>query len=139
MVSSKAILAGFGVLATSLLQPCLAIPFSSNATSAQVTPSYDNALFRRAEPQDFYLRIMPLGASITAGEHEPDDDKGKNGYRKYLRDKLRSEGWKVNMVGNFNRGNMKDSVSYTPHVPGRLEQFRLTRWDRTTKACPATA
>ncbi|KFX87900.1 hypothetical protein V490_07963 [Pseudogymnoascus sp. VKM F-3557] len=52
---------------------------------------------------------MPLGASITAGEHEPSDDLDKNGYRKYLRDKLRFEGWKVNMVGNFNRGNMNDN------------------------------
>lgn len=111
MASAKAILAGFGVLAGSLIQPCLAIPLSSNVTLAQTTPNYDNGLFKRAEPQDFHLRIIPLGASITAGEHEPEEDEGKNGYRKYLRDKLRSEGWKVNMVGNLNRGKMKDSVS----------------------------
>ena len=77
MVSSKAILVGFGVLAVSLFQPCLAAPFSSDATLAQTTPSYDSGLFRRAEPQNFYLRIMPLGASITAGEHEPEDDEGE--------------------------------------------------------------
>lgn len=122
MVSSKAILVGFGVLAVSLFQPCLAAPFSSDATLAQTTPSYDSGLFRRAEPQNFYLRIMPLGASITAGEHEPEDDEGKNGYRKYLRDKLRSEGWKVNMVGNYNRGKMNDSVS-SPRALGRQKAF----------------
>lgn len=120
MVSAKAILAGFGVLAGSLIQPCLAIPLSSNVALAQTAPNYDNGFFRRAEPQDFYLRIMPLGASITAGEHKPEDDEGKNGYRKYLRDKLRSEGWKVNMVGNLNRGEMKDSVS-SSHGLGRQE------------------
>ena len=138
MVSSKAILAGFGVLAVSFIQPCLAFPFSSNVTLSQTTPNYDNALFKRAEPQDFYLRIMPLGASITAGEHAPDEDEEKNGYRKYLRDKLRSEGWKVNMVGNLNSGNMKDNVS-SPLIPRPPEDAHLTRWARTTRAYPATA
>jgi hypothetical protein len=40
---------------------------------------------------------MPLGASITAGQGSlPDSD----GYRKPLRDHLRSLGYKVNMVGS---------------------------------------
>jgi hypothetical protein len=117
MVFLKAALAGFGVLLGTYLQPCQAFPFSQNTSLSQgYSPSVDDGLLRRADPQDIYLRIMPLGASITAGEHEPADDIGKNGYRKYLRDQLRSHGWKVNMVGNFNRGGMNDNVILT-HDP----------------------
>jgi len=60
----------------------------------------------------FYLRILPLGASITYGQGSTHG----NGYRKYLRDKLRVEGWNVNMVGSRWAGTMKDSVCYTPHL-----------------------
>ena len=42
--------------------------------------------------KDFYLRVMPLGASITQGIHSTDG----NGYRKWLRQRLRWAGWKVN-------------------------------------------
>lgn len=76
-------------------------------------------LYRRAEPQDFYLRIMPLGASITAGNPAAPGDDENNGYRKNLRDKLRFDGWKVNMVGRLNRGNMADNVS-GPEFPTRF-------------------
>jgi hypothetical protein len=55
------------------------------------------------------LRIMPLGASITQGWTSSDE----NGYRKHIRDKLRFEGWKVNMVGALQDGSMKDRVSFT--------------------------
>lgn len=57
--------------------------------------------------QDFYLRIMPLGASITQGVGSSDG----NGYRKLLRQQLRWKGWKVNMVGSKQDGNMADRVS----------------------------
>lgn len=63
-----------------------------------------NTFSKRAE--DFYLRILPLGASITQGIASTDG----NGYRKYLRDFLRSQGWKVNMVGTKQDGNMADNV-----------------------------
>lgn len=53
----------------------------------------------------FYLRIAPLGASITNGYLSSDG----NGYRKYLRDELRLEGWPVNMVGSINTGTMNDN------------------------------
>lgn len=46
---------------------------------------------RRAE-KEFWLRVMPLGASITQGIHSSDD----NGYRRWIRDQLRWEGWQVN-------------------------------------------
>jgi hypothetical protein len=54
--------------------------------------------------EDFYLWIMPLGASITEGVRSTDG----NGYRKYLRDQLRWKGWRVNMVGSKQNGNMAD-------------------------------
>ncbi|KAL3468175.1 SGNH hydrolase-type esterase domain-containing protein [Aspergillus heterothallicus] len=50
------------------------------------------------------LRILPLGASITYGVHSSD----ANGYRRVLRDQLRSDGWEVNMVGSQSNGNMRD-------------------------------
>ncbi|ROT40793.1 hypothetical protein SODALDRAFT_105063 [Sodiomyces alkalinus F11] len=109
MVSLKATLAGFGAVAALLLQPCAALPYSAGLEPSQ-SPNYENIkLLKRADARDFYLRVMPLGASITAGEHGPEDDTQMNGYRKFLRDKLRLRGWKVNMVGSFNRGLMKDN------------------------------
>ena len=63
-----------------------------------------NTFSKRAE--DFYLRILPLGASITQGVASTDN----NGYRKYLREYLRFQGWKVNMVGTKQDGTMADNV-----------------------------
>ncbi|KAF5976214.1 putative carbohydrate esterase family 3 protein, partial [Fusarium bulbicola] len=57
----------------------------------------------RAEAQKFYLRIMPLGASIMRGSNDTPDLRGR-GFRKFLRDKLRVLDWKVNMVGSFKNG-----------------------------------
>lgn len=51
---------------------------------------------RQSAEKPFYLRIMPLGASITAGY----GTNPQNGYRKPLRDQLRWRGWPVNMVGS---------------------------------------
>lgn len=44
----------------------------------------DNELHNRAA-KDFYLRVMPLGASITMGGGSSDG----NGFRKKIRDQLR--------------------------------------------------
>ncbi|SPO03558.1 uncharacterized protein DNG_06241 [Cephalotrichum gorgonifer] len=60
-----------------------------------------SSLQRRAG--NFYLRIMPLGASITYGDPHPPTTGGR-GYRKYIRDQLRSRGWSVNMVGSRRYG-----------------------------------
>ncbi|KAM0263654.1 hypothetical protein ACHAPA_008628 [Fusarium lateritium] len=68
---------------------------------------HNSTLYARADPGDFYLRILPLGASIVAGEYS--QDKAKNGFRKFTRDKLRERGWKVNMVGTKNGGTMADN------------------------------
>ncbi|KAK9590735.1 hypothetical protein V6Z92_003825 [Aspergillus fumigatus] len=51
------------------------------------------------------LRILPLGASITWGYLSSTG----NGYRKPLRDKLRFEGWEVDMVGSKSNGDMRDN------------------------------
>jgi lysophospholipase L1-like esterase len=70
-----------------------------------------------SQPGDFFLRILPLGASITFGQKSSDG----NGYRKVLRKQLRGEGWDVNMVGNSTAGTMKDSSM--SGVPGfRIDQ-----------------
>jgi hypothetical protein len=60
---------------------------------------------------NFYLRLMPLGASITQGVASSDG----NGYRKWLRDALRFNGWQVNMVGTAATGRMKDKVCKKLH------------------------
>ncbi|KAH8688824.1 SGNH hydrolase-type esterase domain-containing protein [Talaromyces proteolyticus] len=51
------------------------------------------------------LRILSLGGSITWGQQSPSG----NGYRKYLRDKLISNGANVNMVGTIKHGTMGDN------------------------------
>ena len=91
----------------SVLQTSIAHPYSPHSSPHEPR---DADLIKRATPGEFTLRIMPLGASITAGDNSPPDDTGQNGYRKYLRDTLRSKGWPVNMVGNFKRGDMSDNV-----------------------------
>lgn len=73
-----------------------------NVTYADTVPQTN--ISRRAD--DFYLRIMPLGASITQGYGSVDN----NGYRKWLRQQLRFKGYKVNMVGSKQDGTMKDNV-----------------------------
>jgi len=72
------------------------IPGSVHTTAAVQT--------KRAA-KDFFLRIMPLGASITQGFGSTDG----TGYRKLLRSRLRFAGWKVNMVGSKRDGGMADS------------------------------
>ncbi|KAI1149546.1 hypothetical protein F4825DRAFT_49431 [Nemania diffusa] len=80
------------------------ITFSNDTNSF-----YNRPLGRRelvfGAAQDFYLRVMPLGASITEGVESSDG----NGYRKWLRQQLRFHGWKVNMVGSKNDGTMADN------------------------------
>jgi hypothetical protein len=55
----------------------------------------------------FKLKVWPLGASITWGQHS----QSGNGYRRPLRDELVSDGWDVDMVGTKHNGNMTDDVS----------------------------
>ncbi|OBT54473.1 hypothetical protein VE04_04346 [Pseudogymnoascus sp. 24MN13] len=94
MVSFKIAYAKYGVLT-------VAIPFYSGNSS------FPEDISRRAA--NYYLRIMPLGASITKGQGIPGADN--NGYRKFLRDQLRFDGWQVNMVGSQPAGTMQDNDS----------------------------
>lgn len=73
----------------------------------------------RRDAKEFYLRVMPLGASIVQGFRSTDG----NGFRKWIRQQLRYQGWKVNMVGSKQDGNMADRVSNTQ---GHLMSKRLT-------------
>ena len=64
----------------------------------------------------FLIRLMPLGASITNGYLSTDH----NGYRDWIRQQLRYEGWDVEMVGSLRNGTMVDNVSssqFKPHPP----------------------
>ncbi|KAJ0109024.1 hypothetical protein J7T55_002216 [Diaporthe amygdali] len=62
-----------------------------------------NSFDRRAP--NFYARILPLGASIVQGR----GSSTGNGFRKFLRDQLRKDGWRVNMVGSKSEGSMADN------------------------------
>ncbi|KAH8785916.1 hypothetical protein F5883DRAFT_708664 [Diaporthe sp. PMI_573] len=67
------------------------------------------SLDRRAP--NFYARILPLGASIVQGR----GSSSGNGFRKFLRDQLRKDGWMANMVGSKSEGTMADnSVEAVP-------------------------
>lgn len=110
MVSFRAVVAGLGLAALAQIPSCLAHP-TANASLGH-DPYYDDELVKRADGEEkpFWLRVMPLGASITAGTNGPPGND-KNGYRKFLRDELVSLGWKVNMVGTFISGSMNDNAS----------------------------
>jgi hypothetical protein len=76
-----------------------------------VSNGNDSSSLTTRAVNDFYLRILPLGASIVQGVMSSD----RNGFRKLLRQQLRRNGWKVNVVGTKNNGNMADNVS-RPHL-----------------------
>ncbi|KFY17433.1 hypothetical protein V492_00682 [Pseudogymnoascus sp. VKM F-4246] len=99
MVSFKIARAKYGVV-LSLCVSVIASPFYTKFNNSR------EDIRRRSE--DFYLQIMPLGASITYGEPAAPGTNG-NGYRKLLRDQLRFDGWQVNMVGSQSHGTMGDS------------------------------
>ena len=107
-----------------LVANCLASPLlvnRSNMTDVDFLTHdldmYDEhtaSVMARQSAGNFYLRIMPLGASITRGSNDHPDLRGR-GYRKFLRDKLRILGWKVNMVGSFRNGEQfADNVCCLP-------------------------
>ncbi|KAI0965120.1 hypothetical protein F4678DRAFT_485612 [Xylaria arbuscula] len=75
--------------------------FFSSPLSPLFSEPGNGVIPRQNADKDFYLRIMPLGASITAGY----GTFPQNGYRKPLRDQLRWRGWPVNMVGSLADGD----------------------------------
>lgn len=73
--------------------------FTSPINDTSWTSDYDrrhSVLHARQDVSPEWLRIMPLGASIVSGTSSSPED----GFRKPLRDHLRSIGFKVNMVGS---------------------------------------
>lgn len=80
-----------------------------NVDSTEETTLWSHGhLFPRAGQ---WLRIMPLGASITYGQRGDGNSSNAvshNGYRKPLRDQLRSRGYNVNMIGCVSSGQMRD-------------------------------
>jgi lysophospholipase L1-like esterase len=85
--------AGIG-MRPEFLDPIASCPLPSHDGGGGDLPGYDPDAPGAEKP--FYLRIMPLGASITAGV----GTDPQNGYRKPLRDQLRWKGWPVNMIGS---------------------------------------
>ncbi|KAH8887189.1 hypothetical protein GQ53DRAFT_874237 [Thozetella sp. PMI_491] len=95
-----------------------------NTTDALGLTSLDTG--KRAA-QGFYLRVMPLGASITEGVQSTDG----NGYRKWLRSQLRWKGWNVNMVGSKQNGDMadRDNEGHPGWVITEIQSaFESSRW-----------
>jgi hypothetical protein len=82
------------------------LPQIAGSVNGSSDDASGNSTLQSRAAKDFYLRIMPLGASITEGTGSTDG----NGYRKWLRQQLRWKGWKVNMVGSKPNGNMADKV-----------------------------
>jgi len=105
-----------------LVATCYTLLLSSSALTYAAPLGHSDAELSQSNAKtllstradDFYLRVMPLGASITRGDPADPDDPEKNGYRKFLRDRLRFDGWKVNMVGSVSSwGTMNDRVRFT--------------------------
>ncbi|KAK0665755.1 family 3 putative carbohydrate esterase [Cercophora samala] len=96
--------------------------FSSNNT-----PSWHSFLAKRAA-QDFFLRVMPLGASITEGV----GSSNNHGYRDLLRAQLRAQGWNVNMVGSKQNGLFEDNEN--EGHPGRTINQVRAEFSKTGKA-----
>lgn len=91
-------LQSYSTLATALTLLCsITLPSAHAYPSNHISKADDEtSLGLRDTKQPEWLRIMPLGASIVRGLHSTPED----GFRKNLRDNLRSQGFKVNMVGS---------------------------------------
>jgi hypothetical protein len=93
---------------------------ASNESAAELSSPADlNLRKRQSNPKPFYLRILPLGASIVEGYESSDG----TGFRKLLRNQLRWKGWPVNMVGSKQNGRMADKVS----IPDAAKSTSLIR------------
>ncbi|KAH8820735.1 SGNH hydrolase-type esterase domain-containing protein [Xylogone sp. PMI_703] len=94
-----------------------AVSASTTSTSASL-PSCTGS--SSTSPPNFYLRALPLGASITFGTGSTDG----NGYRENLRKQIVNAGGHVNYVGSKTNGNMSDNqVEATPG--DRLDQIQV--------------
>ncbi|RYP66789.1 hypothetical protein DL770_008740 [Monosporascus sp. CRB-9-2] len=95
MLFNKALLGTVVTCALSLVNG-LAVP-------AEVQPR-DDTLEARSFANGLFLRIMPLGASITHGV----GSSTGNGYRAYLRDRIEANGNAVQYVGSHPNGDMRN-------------------------------
>lgn len=77
------------------------------ASPVAVAPS-DPGVDLQPRGQSQPLKIMPLGASITAGFKSEDG----NGYRETLYNHLTSKKWNFEFVGSIDNGTMKNNVSH---------------------------
>ncbi|KAI1120810.1 carbohydrate esterase family 3 protein [Nemania abortiva] len=86
---------------------CVASLAQGIALASPIKQGDDSPSARRATGfgNGMWLRIMPLGASITYGYTSNDG----NGYRKFLRDMIVNNGNLVNMVGSRRNGTMEDN------------------------------
>ncbi|KAJ3552332.1 hypothetical protein NPX13_g11142 [Xylaria arbuscula] len=87
---------------------CAAALMQGIAVAAPIQRDDDQLITRRSKAgfaKGIWLRIMPLGASITYGLTSGDG----NGYREFLRDKIVDYGNPVNMVGSRRNGTMEDN------------------------------
>ncbi|KAJ5721280.1 uncharacterized protein N7483_009214 [Penicillium malachiteum] len=73
---------------------------------------------RSTDNSTFLLRLMSLGASITNGYLSTDG----NGYRDWIRQELRYEGWDVEMIGSLRNGTMVDNFN-EGHFGFRVDQL----------------
>lgn len=90
----------------------------------QALPSSANADAAAAKVP---LRMMPLGASLTAGYLST----GHNGFRQDLRNMLTSDGFSIDMVGSRKEGTMQDNDNEG------WSGFRIAEiHDRATRSVP---
>lgn len=83
------------LLLSILLSPTICLPINETLDEAfEIVSAIPHGMFRRQAKVT--LRVMPLGASITAGH----GTNPMHGYRKKLRTLLRFSGHPVNMVGS---------------------------------------
>ncbi|KAK4200109.1 family 3 putative carbohydrate esterase [Triangularia verruculosa] len=101
--------------------------FGSDSISHNSTPTWHSFLAKRAA-KDFFLRVMPLGASITEGVGSSDG----HGYRDLVRAQLRAQGWNVNMVGSKQNGRFGDNEN-EGHPGNTINQVRV-EFSKTGKA-----
>ncbi|KAK4177572.1 family 3 putative carbohydrate esterase [Triangularia setosa] len=101
--------------------------FGPDSISGNSTSSWHTFLAKRTA-KDFFLRVMPLGASITEGVGSSDG----HGYRDLLRAQLHIQGWDVNMVGSKQNGRFEDNEN--EGHPGRTITQVRGEFNKTGKA-----
>ncbi|KAJ5094338.1 hypothetical protein N7456_010199 [Penicillium angulare] len=116
-VDSVACLFCVGLLASFASALTVPADLVSNAPST-INNNDISSLQPRSVEEEYTLRIMPLGASITNGYRSTQH----NGYRDWIRQQLRYKGWDVEMVGSLRNGTMIDNYN-EGHFGYRVDQL----------------